>query len=184
MKQVGKVKFTMNYRVIRTLRRTISLEITRDLRIVVRAPLHVSDSEIRRFVDEHQDWISVHLDKQKIRLENKIRLTEEQRYLLRVLAEDELPKKVRHFGGLMNLLPDRVGITGARTRLGSCGSNRHINFSMYLMLYPEPLIDYVVVHELAHLRYARQDKAFYGLIAQDMPDYRERWLQKRKLDVL
>lgn len=111
MKQVGKVKFTMNYQVIRTQRRTISLEITRDLRIVVRAPLHVSDSEIRRFVDEHQDWISVHLDKQKIRLENKIRLTEEQRYLLRVLAEDELPKKVRHFGGLMNLLPDRVGIT-------------------------------------------------------------------------
>lgn len=55
---------------------------------------------------------------------------------------------------------------------------------MYLMLYPEPLIDYVVVHELAHLRYARHDKAFYGLIAQYMPDYRERWLQIRKLDLL
>ena len=174
----------MEYQVIRSTRKTISVEVTRDLRILVRAPAQLSDENIREFVNRHRTWIQTHRERQQAKLENQIVLSEAQLALLRILAEEELPKKVRHFGLQMQLMPEQVRITAAKTRLGSCGSNRHINFSMYLMLYPEPLIDYVVVHELAHLRYLSHNSSFYSLIAQYIPDYKERLRQIRKLNLL
>lgn len=169
---------------IRSKRKTISVEVSRDLRILVRAPVQLSDESIQEFVNQHRSWIQTHWKRQQAKLENQIVLSEEQLVLLRALAEEELPKKVKRFGLQMQLMPEQVRITTAKTRLGSCGSNRHINFSMYLMLYPEPLIDYVVVHELAHLRYLGHNSSFYSLIAQYIPDYKERLQQIRKLNLL
>ena len=76
--------------------------------------------------------------------------------------------------GLMGLRPAGITITGARTRFGSCSSKRRISFSFRLMQYPPEAIDYVVVHELAHLRHMNHSAQFYALIEQYMPDYKVR----------
>ena len=57
---------------------------------------------------------------------------------------------------------------------GSCSSKRRISFSFRLMQYPAEAIDYVVVHELAHLRHMNHSPQFYALIEQYMPDYKSR----------
>lgn len=72
------------------------------------------------------------------------------------------------------LCPTQVRITGARTRFGSCSSQGHICFSWRLMQYPPEAIDYVVVHELAHLRYMNHGAEFYALIARYLPDWKAR----------
>ena len=74
----------------------------------------------------------------------------------------------------MGLRPAGITITGARTRFGSCSSKRRISFSFRLMQYPCEAIDYVVVHELAHLRHMNHSAQFYALIEQYMPDYKAR----------
>lgn len=74
----------------------------------------------------------------------------------------------------MGLRPAGITITGARTRFGSCSSKRRISFSFRLMQYPPEAIDYVVVHELAHLRHMNHSAQFYALIEQYMPDYKVR----------
>ena len=67
-----------------------------------------------------------------------------------------------------------IRITSARTRFGSCSGKNSLCFSWRLMEYPEEAIDYVVVHELAHLRYMNHGAEFYALIARYLPDWKTR----------
>ena len=65
-------------------------------------------------------------------------------------------------------------ITSAKTRFGSCSNRRSICFSCFLMLYPDDAIDYVIVHELAHLKHMNHSPAFYRLVERYLPDYKRR----------
>lgn len=89
-------------------------------------------------------------------------------------AKTTLPPKIERYAALMGVHPTRVTITGARTRFGSCSGRNAISFSWRLMQYPEEAIDYVVVHELAHIRHHDHSAAFYRFIASVMPDHEAR----------
>ena len=65
-------------------------------------------------------------------------------------------------------------ITAAKTRFGSCNSKNSICFSLYLMSYPENAIDYVIVHELAHIKEKNHSSAFYKVVESVLPDYKDR----------
>lgn len=77
----------------------------------------------------------------------------------------------------MGLYPMGVRITAARHRFGSCSADNRLCFSLLLMQYPPEAIDYVVVHELAHIRHKHHQAAFYNLVAIVLPD----WKSCRKL---
>ena len=79
-----------------------------------------------------------------------------------------------HYAEWMGVTPTGVKITGAKTRFGSCSAKNSLCFSLYLMAYPDAAVDYVVVHELAHIRHKNHSPAFYAEVARVMPDYRER----------
>ena len=68
----------------------------------------------------------------------------------------------------------RVAVTGARRRFGSCGRTGNLNFSWRLALYPEPLIELVVLHELVHRVEMNHSPAFYKVLSRHLPDHRER----------
>ena len=74
----------------------------------------------------------------------------------------------------MGLTPTGVRITGARRRFGSCSAKNSLCFSWRLMLYPQAAVDYVVVHELAHIAHKNHGPAFYACIAAVLPDYKAR----------
>ena len=158
------------YELIRSDRCTLSLGI-RDGKAIVRAPRRLPKREIDRFVAEHEDWIKKQLEKERP-MQTEISSDEEKR--LRKAAKEYLPGRVEYFGALMGLHPAAITITGARTRFGSCSSKGRISFSFRLMQYPAEAIDYVVVHELAHLRHMNHSKQFYALIERYLPDYKTR----------
>ena len=89
-------------------------------------------------------------------------------------AKEILPQKTAHYSQLMNLYPTGITITGAQKRFGSCSGKNRICFSWRLIQYPEAAIDYVVVHELAHIRHKDHSKAFYACVAEILPDWKER----------
>ncbi len=165
-----------DYTLIRSDRRTLGLEITPTLEVVVRAPRRCRQKEIDRFVQSHARWLDKHLAIQKQRQETaaawQVSPAEEQQ--LRERAAAELPRRAAHYAAMMGLSPTDIKITGAKKRFGSCNSKGGLCFSFRLMQYPSSAIDYVVVHELAHLRHMNHGKEFYALIAQYMPDYKER----------
>ena len=165
---------TVEYTVIRSSRRTMALEITREAQVVVRAPRFASAAEIRRFVDAHRDWIGKHLSRRQAYLEAHPPLTDVEIEALRARAKAYLPDRVAHWAGRMGVTPAGLRITSARTRFGSCSGKNSLSFSLYLMQYPPEAIDYVVVHELAHIRHKNHSPAFYAEVARYLPDYRQR----------
>ena len=74
----------------------------------------------------------------------------------------------------MGVQPTGVKITAARTRFGSCSTKNSLCFSLRLMRYPDECVDYVVVHELAHIRHKNHSRAFYQEVARYLPDYAAR----------
>ena len=138
-----------SYTVIRANRRTVGLRLDKDGQLVVRAPYCTSEEEIRRIVEKESAWLA----------------REHERFAAR---------QAEHYAALMGVHPTRVTITGARTRFGSCSGRNAISFSWRLMQYPEEAIDYVVVHELAHIRHHDHSAAFYRFIAYVMPDHEAR----------
>lgn len=162
------------YTLIRSKRKTIALEIKPSLEIVVRAPLRMPRAEIEGFVGRHQAWLDTHLARLRARAERFPEPTPEQIEALRSAAKATLPGRVAHYAERMGLSPTGVKITSARQRFGSCSARNSLCFSCLLMRYPDEAIDYVVVHELAHIVHKNHGKAFYALIAQHMPDYAAR----------
>ena len=162
------------YSLIRSKRRTLSLEITRDLTVLVRAPLRCSRGEIDRFVQQHEDWIVTHLEKQKTRVQAHPEPTEEQRKELIERAKRDLPPKVAHYAAQMGVEPAGISITSARTRFGSCSGKNRLSFTWRLMEYPDEAIDSVVVHELAHIVHKNHGREFYALVESVLPDYKQR----------
>ena len=81
---------------------------------------------------------------------------------------------MEYYSALMGLTPTALHITSAKTRFGSCSGKNSISLSWRVMQYDERAIDYVVVHELAHIKHHNHGKQFYALIERYLPDYKER----------
>lgn len=163
----------MNYKIVRAKRKTVSLSVNDELEIVVRAPYFVSSAEIDRFVLSNKKWIEKAVEKKRTQLK-KYSLSDDEVNRLITKAENVISQRVEYYSKLMSLSPTGVKITKAKKRFGSCSSRNSLCFSCYLMLYPMEAIDYVVVHELAHIKHHNHSCDFYNLIKNYMPDYKER----------
>lgn len=162
------------YKVKYSARRTLGISITRDGDIVVRAPYRTPETDIRRMLTEHEDWILRHISSVRARRAAHPEPTSAEEATLRAEARRYLPDKVAHYAAQMGVTYGRITITGARTRFGSCSSRGNLSFSFRLMQYPEAAREYVVVHELAHRRQMNHSPAFYREVAAVLPDYKER----------
>ena len=163
-----------DYTVIRSRRRTIALEITRQGTALVRAPLHAADADIARFVDSHRAWLDKHLAARRSYMSAHPEPSAEQAALWRRQAAEQLPPLVRLWAQRMGVQPAGITITAARTRFGSCSGKNRLSFSLYLMAYPPDAIEYVVVHELAHIRHHGHSPAFYREVETYLPDWKRR----------
>ena len=171
----------IDYTVIRSRRRTLALEVTRQGAALVRAPLRASDADITRFVDSHRGWLEKHLAARQAYLSAHPAPDETVPWnakkpadAWRQQAKETLPPLVAHWAQRMGVQPAGITITAARTRFGSCSGKNRLSFSLYLMAYPEAAIEYVVVHELAHIRHHDHSPAFYREVEAYLPDWRAR----------
>lgn len=162
------------YKIIRSSRKTVSIQVDTDCNITVRAPYKVSEREIEEFVSDKKEWLEKAVLKQMNRNRNKKEYTEDDIKILREKAKTVLPEKVKYYSSIMDVYPKSIKINSAKKRYGSCSGENNINFSLFLMDKDERFIDYVVVHELAHIKHHNHSKAFYGFIESFMPDYKER----------
>ena len=163
-----------DYELIRSDRRTVSMEVTREGKVVVRAPARMRQDAIDAFVRSHERWLAGAKARQQAREEQYPEPDEAEKQRLIGLARTVLPEKVAAWAARMGVKPTGITITGAEKRFGSCSGKNRVCFSWRLMRYPEPAIDYVVVHELAHIRHKNHSSAFYACVARYLPDYKER----------
>ena len=161
------------YELIRSDRRTVAVEITRDGRVLVRAPRRLSQAAIEGFLSRHEAWIARQVERRRADPPPP-EPTAAEIAALKDKARAVLPGKVDDWARRMGVKPTGVKITSARKRYGSCSGRNSLCFSCFLMSCPEAAIDLVVVHELCHIRVKNHGPDFYALLAQYLPDYRER----------
>lgn len=95
-------------------------------------------------------------------------------------AASYLAARLAVYAEKMGVKPLKLSIRGQKKRWGSCSAKNSIQLNWKLMLAPEPVLDYVIVHELAHIREKNHSKAFWRLVEAVLPDYRQRqaWLKE------
>ena len=162
-----------SYELIRSDRRTVAVEITRDGRVLVRAPRRLPQTAIDGFLQRHEGWIARQVEKRRA-TPPPPEPTAAEIAALKARARAVLPGKVDLWARRMGVTPTGVKITAARKRYGSCSGKNSLSFSCFLANYPPQAIDLVVVHELCHIRVKNHGPDFYALLEQYLPDYRER----------
>ena len=172
----GKIIYgdDMEIKVKYSKRRTMSLEITRDCTVLVRAPLKTDIKSVEKFVKSHEEWLISHLERRRASISAHPEPTKSELAELKSRARAYIPERVEYFSGITGIIPVRVSINSAKTRFGSCSSKNTLNFSCRLMVYGKEAIDYVVVHELCHIKHHNHSKDFWALVEKYMPDYKER----------
>jgi predicted metal-dependent hydrolase len=102
--------------------------------------------------------------------------------IYRILAKQHLTERTALFAQTMKVSPAAVKVNSAMTRWGSCsGKTKNINYSWRLVMASDDIIDYVVVHELAHLAHMNHSTKFWAVVAGILPDFRERKAGLREL---
>lgn len=169
---------------IRSRRKSLAIEITPELQVVVRAPARMPVREINAFVQEKDDWIRAHLQRmaEKKRLREQCRelaLSKEELQELAAQAMKLIPQKVHYYAQIIGVTYGRITIRNQRTRWGSCSGKGNLNFNCLLLLMPEEVLDYVVVHELCHRKEMNHSARFWEEVEKILPDYRQRrkWLK-------
>lgn len=122
--------------------------------------------------------------RKELKTTEKLSMTEIHK--LADLALKVISVKVKHYAGLMNVQYGRITIRNQKTRWGSCSSKGNLNFNCLLMLAPDEVVDYVVIHELCHLIEMNHSKAFWKQVEQVMPDYKKhrKWLKDHGNEIM
>ena len=171
---------TEQVEIIRSKRKTVTIQIKSDGRVVVRAPVRMSGAAIRQLLEEKSAWIEKHLA--QIRRQNESAepaFSPEQLRQLAEAARQDLPRRAARFAPLVGVSYGRITIRAQKSRWGSCSTRGNLNFNCLLMLCPEEVRDYVVVHELCHRKEMNHSRRFWLELARVLPEYEQQrqWLK-------
>jgi len=163
-------------------RRGISITIKNNGEIILRAPLNTSDSEINRVISEKTPWIEKTISKvleRKNKAELLPKYTDEDIKKLEFAAKSEIPKIVERYSMILGLTYNKISFRTQKTRWGSCSTKKNLNFNIAIMEAPQQVREYLVVHELAHLKHMNHSKKFWDYVEKQIPDYKiwEKWLK-------
>lgn len=168
------------YELIRAKRRSMSLKVDLDGTITVRTPYRTPVQTADWFVEGHRDWIEVRLRAGARIMAERPSYTDRERAEGRKQAAEVIKARCRYYAPVMGVSYGTVTIREQKTRWGSCSSKGNLNFNWRLIFAPEEVVDYIVVHELAHRKEMNHSRAFYDVVASVLPDYKvqEKWLKE------
>jgi predicted metal-dependent hydrolase len=163
----------MKYRLRRGIRtKRLSISIRSDLNIVVSAPKRLSQEVIDNFLLSKKKWIekSINYYKNKVEILPRFELNKEKRAEIKLYVETILEE----FNKRYNFKYNKIFIKNHKSRWGSCSSARNLNFNYRIISLSKYLAEYIVVHELCHLKEMNHSKNFWDLVAFSIPDHKER----------
>ena len=166
------------YTLIRSSRKTISIVIKPAGEVEVRCPKRCSKRDVEAFLASKEDWIRKHLEAIAERPQQPV-FSEAERKALAAEAAKRFPEKVQQFAQQMGVDYGRITIRSQHTRWGSCSAKGNLSFNCLLMLCPEGVQDYVVIHELCHRKEMNHSAAFWAEVEKYCPAYRihRKWLK-------
>ena len=138
-------------------------------RLSMSVPKYTSDFLAKRFLNSNRKIIR---EKLPVKDPSEQRARDYQKKQLQKKAREYLPYRLEYWAKRYGYSYEKCRLSHANTRWGSCSSNRTISLNIGLMKVPEPLRDYVILHELAHLNHMDHSKAFWAEVAEHDPHYK------------
>ena len=172
----------ITYVIQKSRRRSISVSLMTDNRVLVKAPYGTTERMVQEFLLSKKGWITKHLEKQN-REEEKAEslglLSADEIKQIKKQARRVIPQRVEYWANKIGVTYGRIAIRLQSSRWGSCSADGNLNFNCLLVLMPPEIMDSVVVHELCHRRHMNHSKEFYAEIARVFPDYKRcnKWLK-------
>jgi len=159
-----------------------------DIMIYVSAPKALSVSAVLEYVREKSAWLEKHLVgvEQCSTRTNPVPTHAVDPKFLKQAALEYLTERVGYFENIYQLFSTKIETRKFTARWGSCDRQGVLKFNYQLMLLPKPIIDYIVVHEICHLKELNHGPRFWKLVAQEIPDYakRRKWLRQNQLRII
>ena len=166
----------MTYTLIRSRRKTVAIQITPAGEVLLRCPNRMGKKEAEAFLESKRSWIEAHLARLP---KPQPKLTAAEISTLARQAAADLPPKVEAAAKAMGISYGRITVRSQRTRWGSCSAKGNLNFNCLLMLCPEEVREYVIIHELCHRVELNHSSRFWALVERYCPDYarHRKWLK-------
>ena len=217
----------LSYHLIRSKKRrkTISLHIKEDGKVVIHVPYHTPKWEIEKFIKEKQSWVVQKISEKEKQIKEgektflpgesflylggwyplEIHESDHKGPPLRLSfgnfilnkdhiggtrdlfiqwykreAKEKIVERIDYYSHRLHLFPKGIRITKARSRWGSCSRDNRLSFSWRIIMASLPIIDYIMIHELVHIREKNHSKRFWSTLESILPDYRKHrlWLKE------
>ena len=163
----------VNVQIIKERRRTITIRISEDLNVIVKAPKNISNEYINAYIKSHNEWINNAIENQRQRNNKVFKLSEDEILACKNKANQIFPVLIEHYSRIMGVTYRKIHIKELKSKWGSCNKDGDITLNYRLMITNDDVIKYVVIHELAHRKYMNHSKNFYSFIEKFMPSYKE-----------
>lgn len=151
------------------LSKNIKFSISTSGRLQMSVPTYTSNFLAKRFLNSNRDLIRKKLP---VKDPETQRARDYQKKVLMKKAKEYLPYRLEYYAKLFGYDYSKCRLTHANTRWGSCSSNKTISLNIGLMKVPEPLRDYVILHELAHLNHMDHSKSFWAEVGSHDKNYK------------
>jgi Predicted metal-dependent hydrolase len=166
-----------------TRSRRITLRVDSCGNVVLTMPYPVPYSFALDFLDSKRDWVAAARERVRSRIGSDLQPSAEAIEALRARAKEELPRRLQELADEYSFKVNSVRIKHNSSNWGSCSRKGNINLNLNLVRVPEDLRDYVILHELCHLRHPDHGPEFHSLLESMCPGHRqkERELRKHRL---
>ncbi len=152
----------------------LSLSVYANGKLVVTKAKRVSEDLVKKFIQEKSNWI---LDNLNIsdNANFKEKKSEDRKRYLKYKEKSRLfiNSKLKEINNFYNFNYKKVSIRDQKTRWGSCSKNGNLNFSYKILFLPDNLANYIIVHELCHLKEFNHSFKFWLLLSEFLPNYKE-----------
>lgn len=164
---------SFSYTIVKSRRRTLAAEVRPDGSVTIRVPLAAGKKDVERFLNEKSDWIAKHVKAAQSGSKQE-KLTEKELKELKKRAKQLFCEKVARFADLTEVSYGGISVRSQKTLWGSCTRKGNLSFNCLLLLLPEEIADYVVVHELCHRKRMDHSPLFWKEVEKILPDYKAR----------
>lgn len=168
----------MNNEIKYTIRKSkrakrIRITVRRDCKVVVTIPPRATKKIAMGFVSEKKEWILDKLKKySKFKNTAFASLTKRDYLKYKEKARDLAHNRIEYFSALYGLSYNKIAIRDQKSRWGSCSSKKNLNFNYKIVFLTKEQCDYVIVHEVCHLKELNHSERFWNLVEQTTPNHK------------
>ena len=179
-----KEDFTYTSRKSKRAKR-IRITVYTDARVVVTSPWNVKQEKVDELVSEKKQWILKQVERFRNSKTKTSRALSYKDYIInKEKARIFVEERIRLYNQIYNFSYNRIFIKNQKTVWGSCSAKKNLNFNFRILFLPEHLQNYLIVHEICHLREPNHSKSFWSLVAKTIPDYLKLRKELRRYELL